>query len=386
MRPRTVWLMAISVGVIVANIYYAQPLLADIARDLRFSVPTAGLIVMLSQVGTVVGMLLFVPLGDTHERRSLISKLLLGAAAALVAFAVAPNVIWLAGAAFAVGLFGATVHVIVPYAAHLAPDEQRGRVLGFVFSGLLMGILLARTFSGFVGAQFGWRTVFWIGSAAMLILGALIRSQLPPSAPELQLTWRALVGSSWRLLREHHALRESALAGALGFAAFSAFWTTLVFRLGAPPFHYGSRVAGLFGLVGAAGALGAPIVGHIADRRGPRDTVMLALAVGAVSFLVMGAWGSTLAGLIAGVILLDLGVQSAHVANQTRIYAIDPAARSRLNMVYMVCYFAGGALGSYSGAHARHSLGWWGVCGFGATALATGALIFTRGRRVPARL
>lgn len=380
MRPRIIWLMAISTGLIVANIYYAQPLLADIARDLHFSVTTAGLIAMLCQIGTVAGMLLFVPLGDTHERRGLISKLLLGAAASLVAFAIAPNVIWLALAALAVGLFGATVHVIVPYAAHLAPDDQRGRVLGFVFSGLLMGILLARTFSGFVGGQFGWRVVFWIAAGAMLILGALIRSQLPPSDPDVQLTWRKLVGSSWGLVKTHAALRESALAGALGFAAFSAFWTTLVFRLGAPPFHYGSRVAGLFGLVGAAGALGAPVVGHVADRRGPRDTVMFALAVGALSFLVMGIWGATLTGLIAGVILLDLGVQSAHVSNQTRIYAIDPAARSRLNMVYMVCYFGGGAIGSYAGAHAWQLFGWWGVCGFGATALGSAVLLFARGR------
>ncbi len=380
MRPRTIWLMAISVGVIVANIYYAQPLLADIARDLHFSVVTAGLVAMLCQVGTVAGMLLFVPLGDTHERRGLIVKLILGAAGSLIAFAIAPNVTCLAVAALAVGLFAATVHVIVPYAAHLAPDDQRGRVLGFVFSGLLMGILLARTFSGFVGAQFGWRSVFWTGAVAMLVLAALIRWQLPKSDSELQLTWRELVGSSWILVRDHAALRESALAGALGFAAFSAFWTTLVFRLGAPPFHYGSRVAGLFGLVGAAGALGAPIVGHLADRRGPRDTVMVALAVGAMSFLVMGFWGSSLAGLIVGVILLDLGVQSAHVSNQTRIYAIDPAARSRLNMVYMVCYFSGGALGSYAGAHAWQLLGWRGVCGFGAVALGAGALLFTRGR------
>ena len=357
--------MAVSVGVIVANIYYIQPLLAELAREFHLTVAAAGAVAMLMQVGTAFGMLFFVPLGDTHERRALVTRLVLASSVALALFASARNVWWLAAAGVMVGALGATVHVIVPFAAHLAPERQRGRVLGFVFSGLLFGILLARAFSGFVGARLGWRAVFWMAAVMMLALAALLRTQLPQSEPEVNLSWAALVRSAAGLLRRHYVLREASLQGALFFAAFSAFWTTLAFRLETPPFHYGSTVAGLFGLVGAAGAAGAPIVGHFADKRGPRRAVLLALIVAVAAFLVMGFAGATLIGLIAGVVILDLGVQSGHVANQTRIYALDASARSRLNMVYMVSYFIGGALGSYFGALAWHLAGWWGVCGFG---------------------
>jgi predicted MFS family arabinose efflux permease len=375
---RTVWLMAISTGVIVANIYYIQPLLADIAREFHMPVTTAGLIATLMQIGTACGMLFFVPLGDTHERRSLVSTLLAFASVALAVFATARNAWWLGAGALAVGALAATVHVIVPYAAQLAPVAQRGRVLGFVFSGLLFGILLARTFSGYVGAQFGWRAVFWIAAGAMLILSALLRTQLPVSVPGVHLSWTSLVHSAIGLIRIHPGLREAALIGSLGFAAFSAFWTTLIFRLQAPPFHYGSTVAGLFGLVGAAGAAGAPIVGHLADKHGPRRAVLFALLTAITSFMIMGFGGNTIVGLVVGVILLDLGIQAAHVANQTRIYALDANARSRLNMVYMICYFIGGAAGSYFGSQAWHLAGWWGVCGFGIAALVPALALILR--------
>ena len=375
---RTIWLMAISVGVIVANIYYVQPLLAAMAREFHLTVTAAGAIAMLMQVGTAFGMLFFVPLGDTHERRTLVTRLVLAASAALALFALAPNVWCLAAAGVVVGALGATVHVIVPFAAHLAPEQQRGRVLGFVFSGLLFGILLARAFSGFVGAHLGWRAVFWIASAMMLAVAALLRTQLPRSEPDVDLPWTELVRSAAGLARRHYTLREASLQGALFFAGFSAFWTTLAFRLETPPFHYGSTVAGLFGLVGAAGASGAPLVGHFADKRGPRRAVLLALLVAMAAFLVMGLAGATLTGLVIGVVILDLAVQSGHVANQTRIYALDPGARSRINMVYMVCYFVGGALGSYIGALAWHAAGWWGVCGFGLAAMLPGTALVLR--------
>ena len=179
----------------------------------------------------------------------------------------------------------------------------------------------------------------------------LLRAQLPKVPPQSDLSWPALMRSLVDLVRDHPALRESAFLGAALLCVFSAFWTTLVFLLQTPPYHYGSSVAGLFGLVGAAGALCAPVVGRFADRRGPRFTILLALLTTLASFLLLGALGKMMAGLIAGVILLDVGVQSGHVANQTRIYALDPGARSRLNTVYMFCYFTGGSIGSWLGAH-----------------------------------
>jgi predicted MFS family arabinose efflux permease len=288
--------------------------------------------------------------------------LLLAAFVSLCAMAAARNILWLQIASFAVGATASTVHVIVPLAAQLAPEEKRGRVVGSVLSGLLIGILLARTFSGFAAGLFGWRAVYCIAAVAMLMIAFLLRMRLPEVPPQHRLRWAALLMSMGQLVRQHGQLRESALLGASFFCAFSAFWTTLVFLLQTPPYHYGPAVAGLFGMIGAAGALCAPFAGHVTDRRGPRFTILSALGLTLASFILLGAYGKTLAGLLAGVILMDLGVQAGHVANQTRIYSIDPSARGRLNTVYMFMYFVGGSLGSYGGAIAWAHWGWAGVC------------------------
>jgi predicted MFS family arabinose efflux permease len=380
----TVWLMAITVGVIVANIYYIQPLLAEIAQTFGLPVTQVGTVAMLSQAGTALGMFLFVPLGDKYERRSLILLLVMGEFVSLLFMATAANGIWLGCAAFAVGAFAANVHVLVPFAAHLAAPQERGRVVGTVVAGILFGVLLARTFSGFVGALLGWRAVYCIAAGAMLVLAAVVRAKLPVSRPEVVLSWPELMRSTFLLVRQHAVLRESSLLGAMFFAAFSAFWTTLVFFLGGTSYYYASAgaAAGFFGLVGAVGAAGAPTFGHVADKYGPRFTIRIALWLSLFSFLFLGFAGKHLAGLIAGVILMDLGIQSGHVSNQTRIYSIDPSARSRLNMVYMSCYFIGGGLGSYLGAWCWQVAGWWGVCGFGTTTLFLGIVLeFAYGRR-----
>lgn len=376
--PRsTVVLMAVTVGVIVANIYYAQPLLAQIAQTFGLTVTRAGAVAMLSQAGTALGMFLFVPLGDKFERRGLILTLISAAFVSLLLMATAQNVIWLSCASFAVGAFAACVHVVVPFAAHLASPQQRGRVVGTVVGGILFGVLLARTFSGTIGDLFGWRAVYGSAALAMAILAVLVRSTFPQSRPEAPLSWLKLMGSTWGLVKQHAMLRESALLGALFFGAFSAFWTTLVFFLSGPAYHFknAGTVAGVFGLVGAAGALGAPTVGHLADKHGPRFTIKIALWLSLAAFVFMGLTGTYLAGLIIGVIAMDLGVQSGHVSNQTRIYSIDPAARSRLNMVYMFCYFIGGGLGSYLGALCWHAAGWWGVCAFSTGVLGVALVI-----------
>lgn len=386
MPQSLVWLMAISVGVIVATIYYVQPLLAEMARTFGLTVTRMGAIAMLSQAGTALGMFLFVPLGDKFERRGLVLTLLVGAFVALLLMAGAPNPWALGVAAFLVGAAAANVHVIVPFAAHLASPEQRGRVVGTVVAGILFGVLLARTFSGTIGAMFGWRAVYVIAAGAILVLGLVLRWKLPIDRPLTPLSWPDLMRSTLKLVRQHAMLRESALLGAIFFAAFSAFWTTLVFFLGGEPYHYAtpSAAAGIFGLVGAVGALGAPTIGHLADKHGPRFTIRIALWLALGSFLFMGFFGQHLAGLIIGVVLMDLGVQSGHVSNQTRIYSIDPSARSRLNMVYMFCYFIGGGLGSLLGAICWHHAGWWGVCGFGSLVLLLGLGVeFAHGRGHP---
>jgi len=224
--PQTiVWLMAITVGVIVANIYYIQPLLAEIANTFGLSVTQVGTVAMVSQAGTALGMFLFVPLGDKYERRSLILLLVIGEIVSLLLMATATSALWLGCAAFAVGAFAANVHVLVPFAAHLAAPQQRGRVVGTVVGGILFGVLLARTFSGSIGTLLGWRAVYGIAAGAMLILAVVVRIKLPVSRPTVILSWPELMRSTLQLLRQHAILRESALLGALFFAAFSAFWT-----------------------------------------------------------------------------------------------------------------------------------------------------------------
>jgi predicted MFS family arabinose efflux permease len=364
LRRTTVWFMAASTGVVVANIYYIQPLLAVVARTFGLSSTGAGAIAMTSQVGTCLGMLFFVPLGDSHERRSLITWMLVGAIVALAFTASARNGLWLAIACFGVGMMGATVHLFVPFAAHLAAPNERGRVVGSVFSGILLGILLARTFSGFVGAHLGWRAVYAIAVGFMLCVCIFVQFFLPRSEPTARMPYLSLLKSTVDLAREHPALRESALFGAAAFCCFSAFWTTLVFLLERPPYHYGAQAAGLLGLVGAAGAAGAPIIGRLTDKHGARFTIGISLVLLFVSYLVLGLLGKVLLGLIAGVLLMDFGTQACHVSNQTRIYGLAAHARSRLNMFYMVCYFAGGAAGSILGAYSWKLYGWPGVCGF----------------------
>ena len=375
-RPAHVWLMAFSVGAIVANIYYIQPLLATIAATFRISVPQVGTVAMLTQFGAALGMLLFVPLGDTKERRRLIVGLLVAESVCLAAVASAQNFAWLALASLGVGITTATVHVIVPFATHLASPARRGATVGAILGGLLFGILLARTFSGLLGAWVGWRAIYWLASGLMLVLAVAIRTGLPESQPELQLTWLNLIRSALALIHDQPVLREATALGAIFFCSFSAFWTTLVFFLETPPYHYGSGVAGLFGLVGAAGAVCAPFIGRMADRYGARRNLLASLIVTLVSFVVLYEFGRHMAGLIAGVVLLDIGVQAGHVSNQTRIYGLLPEARSRLNMVYMVGYFSAGALGSYAGSVLWQRFGWAGVCGLGCLLLLTGCVVY----------
>ena len=381
MSRRVVWLLALSTGCVVANIYYIQPLLADIAREFGLSVAQVGVVAMLAQIGTCLGMLFFVPLGDKYERRSLIAALLVAESVALAFAASARNVIWLSTACFFIGACAATIHVIVPLAAHLAPPKERGRIVGTVLSGLLIGALLARTFSGVVGAQYGWRVVYWFASALMLALAITLRLSLDSSRPGLSMKWGALMRSVGGLVREHAVLREAALVSSLLFMTFSALWTTLVFLLRTPPYHYGTTAAGVFGLLGASSAAAAPVVGRLADRQGPERSILVAIICALFGYVSLLVFGRTLPGLIAGIALIDVGVQSGHVANQSRIYALAPEARSRINTSYMVALFLGGSLGSYFGPLGFNLGGWTGFCAIPLAALVFALVYFVRAER-----
>jgi predicted MFS family arabinose efflux permease len=373
------WALAAAACVTVGNLYFLQPLLPDVARAFGATPRDVGLTPMLTQIGYGAGMLVFVPLGDAVERRRLMLLLLGAVAVALLACAAAPSLAWLAAGSCLVGFTTVIPHVAVPLAAHLAPPAQRGRVLGIMMGGVLVGILLARTASGFLGAWLGWRAVYVAAALLMVLLAAALRALLPESRPTASMRYPALLRSTLSLPFEEPVLREAAVLGALGFGAFCAFWSTLAFFLEQPPYRIGSQGAGLFGLLGAAGALAAPAVGRLADRLSARTNSGIALALSLAAFGLFAAGGRLLAVLVAAVLLMDVGVQANHVSNLARVHALRPEARSRMNTVYMVTYFAGGAFGTALGTWAWTRDGWAGVCGAGAAMLAAALVVWAAG-------
>ncbi|MEO8562072.1 MAG: MFS transporter [bacterium] len=373
---RLIWLLTIATGVSVANLYYNQPLLSDIARTFGSSPRAAGSIATLTQAGYALGMLLFVPLGDIVERRRLITTLLCLVAVALLATGLGPTLGVVIAASFAIGVTNVVPQLILPFAAGLSPPAMRGRIVGQVVSGLLVGILAGRAVAGVVAHLAGWRAMYVGASAAMLMLALLLRVTLPVAPPSASIPYRALIASLGTLFRSEPIIRDAALLGALNFASFSAFWTTLAFRLQEPPLHSGSAVAGAFGLIGLAGAAAAPLAGRIADRSSPRRTVGISLLGNGAAWLVLLFFGHTLTGIAVGVLLLDAATQAGQVSNQARVYALPAAAHGRFNTIYMVCYFAGGATGSALAVLAWDAYRWTGVCAVSLGALVVGLGVY----------
>ncbi|HEY4303137.1 MAG TPA: MFS transporter [Gemmatimonadaceae bacterium] len=374
-------LLSFTAGAVVANLYYNQPLLPEIGRTFGILDGRVGLVSTASQVGYAAGLLFFVPLGDVIERRKLIVVLLGCVAAALAAASVAQNVLWLGIASFAIGATTIVPQLVIPFAAGLVEPASRGRIVGRVMGGLLIGILAARVIAGAIGAVAGWRAMFALAAGLMVVLAFVLARQLPREEPRPAVPYRQLMASLVTVAREQWIVRDAGLIGALNFFAFSAFWTTLAFRLELAPLHYGSAIAGAFGLVGIVGASAAPLVGRLADKRTPRSTVGLGVIIVAISFALFALFGATIAGLVVGVILLDAGMQAIGVSNQTRIYRLPAEQHSRLNTVYMVTYFTGGSLGSATGVWAWDRWQWTGLCGVSLAAVGAAALVYLAGMR-----
>ncbi len=377
-------LMSSAVSATAANLYYNQPLLPQMGQELQLSGEALGAIPAATQFGYAAALLLISPLGDNMSRKGLIAVLsFFLVSASLLAFS-AQNLAMLLGAVFVIGLSANITQQLIPFAASLSSPEQKGRVIGTMMTGLTIGILLSRTVSGVVGEHLGWRAVFAMSAAIALVFGLWLYRYLPSNTPAGKLPYPKLVASMFGLAKKHPALRTSALTGALWFAAFNALWATLALHVGEAPFNYNAQQAGLFGIIALAGVSGAKLSGPYVTKFGSRNMISAALLLIAAGFSISANWGNSLLGLIVGIILIDFGVFSAQVSNQVRVFSIDPAAQSRINGIYMLGYYLGGAFGSLLGVRVFDQYGWSGVALFSIALILSSLWVNSRKAKAPA--
>ncbi|MFY1052851.1 MFS transporter [Ectopseudomonas khazarica] len=375
--PQTlVLLFALCCGAIVANLYYAQPIIELIAPDVGLDAERASLIVSLTQIGYALGLLFLVPLADLLESRRL---MLITTAAALLcllaaAFATQPGLFL--GLALLIGLSSVSVQMLIPLAANLAPEASRGRVVGNIMSGLLLGILLARPLASLVAGEFGWRAVYLMAASLMLLISLVIATTIPRHAPAHRASYGQLLASLVQLLRRYPILRRRALYQGLMFASFSLFWTAAPLELAR---HLGlsQQDIALFALAGAIGAVAAPIAGHLADAGHTYRASLVALLLAPLAFVPdLLSDGLGWVGLVATAIVLDFAVQMSMVLGQRSIYALEPQSRARLSALYMTSIFIGGAIGSALASPIYEQFGWQGAALLGAGLPLLGLLLF----------
>jgi predicted MFS family arabinose efflux permease len=372
--------LAVGCGATVANLYYAQPLLAQIASSFHVGEGVATAVVTATQIGYAVSLLLVLPLGDLLEVKRLTSRLLLVTAVALVAAACAPSLAVFLVASVVVGATSVVAQILVPFAAHLAPEDQRGRFVGQVMSGLLVGILLARTVASEVAAVWGWRSIFWISAGFMVVVAFALVRVLPSRAPDHTGSYGALLGSLFHLLRTEPVLRNRGIGQALMFGTFTSYWTAIAYELiGAH--HFDQAGIGIFALVGAAGAMAAPVAGRLGDRGLGRVSRGAAIGLGIAATVIANLGAGQVALLAVSAVLLDLAVQGHQVLGQRDIYGLHEDARSRVNAVYMTTMFIGGAVCSGLTGWIHSSWGWTGVMVFASTLQLLALVVWAVGLR-----
>ncbi|OZI36639.1 MFS transporter [Bordetella genomosp. 1] len=363
-----VLLMAVATGLAVAGNYYAQPLLHTIGEQFGLSTAAAGGIVTVAQLSYAIGLVLLVPLGDMLERRALIVSMTALSACGLLISSSAQSIGWLMLGTAVSGMLSVVAQVLVPFAATLAEPHERGRIVGTIMSGLLLGILLARTAAGALADIGSWRTIYWVAAILLFAMAGVLWCVLPRHRSPVGLRYPQLLWSILQLYRDEPLLRARSLIGGLLFASFSMLWTPLTFLLASPAYGYSNTTIGLFGLAGAVGAYAANRFGRLTDR----NLGNLATRVGLLLLFgswALVAWGETSVwALLAGIVIQDMAIQGVHVTNQSAIYRLRPEARSRLTAGYMTSYFIGGAAGSLAAAWIYTHAGWLGVTAAGAAA------------------
>jgi predicted MFS family arabinose efflux permease len=350
--------MAISGGVLIANIYYNQPILKEIGTSIKASEAAIGKIAMLSQLGFGLGMFFLLPLGDKLNRKKLIVALSAALVVVLGLFTMATTLAQVYVLSFLIGLFTTPAQIILPMAATLVGNENRGKTVGRVFSGILVGILAARVLSGFISGLFGWRYVFGISAGMVLTIVVLLQRCLPDVEPKFKGNYIGLLRSTLSLIKEYRVLRHAAFLGSLTFGIFCSFWTTLTFHLAAAPLNYSVSTIGSFGLVAIGGALVAPYFGKLADKGSTYGSLLITVGLIIGSVILIKIFPYSLVALIVAIFFLDIGVQATQITNFARIYGLHEHAHNRLNTIYMTMYFVGAAIGTYFGLFAWKLGGW----------------------------
>jgi predicted MFS family arabinose efflux permease len=385
LRRRTVVLMSVAAGVVVANNYWAQPLEDTLARGMHVPTASVGVVLTLIQISYALGLATLVPLGDLVERRRLLAVMLSLCVLGLAALTVAPVLAVLEAGAVLVGTTSVVAQIIVPFAAHLAASHERGRIVSTVMSGLLIGVLLSRTVAGLLAEAAGWRAVFALGAVATAVIGVLLHRSLPRVAPSTNVTYPHLLASVVALVRDEPVLRIRMVFGALTFASFSSFWATVGFLLARPPYSWNNAAIGAFALIGVAGAVMARVAGRLADAGHAWPATGGCLLLMALSFVALQVGGNNIIALALGVAVMDLGCQGTHISNQSVIYRLREDAHSRITTAYMTTYFLAGAVGSgLSAVLVYPHFGWTGVCVLGGAFPAAGLVVWClvwRGRR-----
>ncbi|MDO4556641.1 MAG: MFS transporter [Lachnospiraceae bacterium] len=372
---RLLILMAIAGGVVVANIYYIQPLLGEIATYYQVSTSSVGIVATLTQLGYACGLFFLLPAADLCNRKKLISITLLLCVVSLICMVVSGTFMMTAAICFCVGFTSMVPQLLIPLGAQLSLPENTGKNLGTIISGMLIGILASRVFSGLVGGYFGWKTVYLIAAILIAILALILYKVLPDTKANVDMSYGDSLRSLLNLPRKYPVIVRASINSAIVFGIFSAFWTTLTLYLGEGPFGYNASTIGLFGLFGIAGAVFAPMAGKMSDKKGTNFTLLFHMIVIGVSFICFAVWGKSVVGIIIGVILLDYGVQCCNVANQARIQTISGSERNRIAAIFMVSTFLGGSIGSYAGTMIYGSYEWVGFVTLGATMIMIALLL-----------